>query len=74
MSGSDEGLALEHVCQRLSEKFPQLPAETVRATVFEVAQDLDGPVRDYIPLLVERFSRDRLAATSVLAGPAPSTG
>lgn len=70
MSGTDEKLALEQVCQRLAAKFPQLPAATVRATVFEVAADFDGPVRDYVPLLVERFTRDRLAAMPAARAPA----
>ena len=57
----DEHQALEHVCSRLIERFPDLPAATVRLTVGEVHARFDGRVRGYVPILVEREARARLA-------------
>ena len=57
----DEHQALEHVCSRLIERFPDLPAATVRLAVREVHARFDGRVRDYVPILVEREARSRLA-------------
>jgi hypothetical protein len=57
----DEHHALEHVCSRLIERFPDLPAATVRLAVREVHARFDGRVRDYVPILVEREARTRLA-------------
>jgi hypothetical protein len=54
--------AVEEVCQRLVLRFPTIPLATVRATVQEVHATLDGPVRNYVPLLVERGAKDRLSA------------
>jgi hypothetical protein len=62
MSGVDEAIALEHVREVLTARFPTVDPTTVKAVVHEVHASLDGPVRDYIPLLVERLSRDRLRA------------
>lgn len=62
MTGVDEALALEHVREMLASRFPTLDPTTVESVVGEVHASLDGPVRDYVPLLVERVSRDRLHA------------
>jgi hypothetical protein len=62
MAGQDERQHLEDVCQRLSTRFPHVPKARVRATVDEVYARFDGPVRDYVPLLVERESRELLSA------------
>ena len=70
MSHVDEHQAIEQVCARLSARFPTVPAETVRRVVSETHQALDGPVRDYVPVLVERGARERLARGDVGAHPA----
>jgi hypothetical protein len=62
MSGVDEALALEQVSEGLASRFPMLDPTTVKSVVREVHASLDGPVRDYVPLLVERVSRERLHA------------
>ncbi|WP_425325217.1 three-helix bundle dimerization domain-containing protein [Pedococcus bigeumensis] len=62
MTGVDEALALEHVREGLASRFPTLDPTTVQSVVVEVHESLNGPVRDYVPLLVERASRDRLRA------------
>ncbi|OIQ83936.1 hypothetical protein GALL_342600 [mine drainage metagenome] len=72
MSQLDEREAVEHVFQRLISRFPDVPAATVRETVHRVHDELDGPVRDYVPLLVENAARNALDSASGRAGtPAP---
>src|SRR6476661_1814785 len=67
MSGVDEALALEHVRELLASRFPTIDPTTVTSVVVEVHASLKGPVREYVPLLVERASRDRLRA--LVSGP-----
>jgi hypothetical protein len=52
--------AVEQVSQRLVAQFSTVPVATVRAVVQEIHARLDGPVRAYVPLLVERGAKDRL--------------
>lgn len=58
----DEATALEQVVQGLEARFSSVDAATIRSVVDEVHRTFDGPVRDYVPLLVERASRERLFA------------
>lgn len=58
----NENQALERVRSRLGELFPDVPARTVFLTVQEVHNRFDGRVRDYVPILVEREAKLRLAA------------
>jgi hypothetical protein len=58
----DEHQALEHIQSRLADRFPAVPAETVRLTVKDVHARFDGRVRNYVPILVEREAKERLAA------------
>ncbi|GAB3083164.1 three-helix bundle dimerization domain-containing protein [Pedococcus soli] len=62
MSSIHEASALEQVVSQLVSKFPSVDPETVRTVVDEVYRTFDGPVRDYVPLLVQRVSTDRLRA------------
>jgi len=57
----DEHQAVEHVCAQLGERFPEVPAVIVRRIVHEVHSRFDGPVRAYVPILVEREAKARLA-------------
>jgi hypothetical protein len=57
----DEDHALEQVRSRLVERFPHVPVETVHLTVQDIHNRFDGRVRDYVPILVEREARARLA-------------
>jgi hypothetical protein len=58
----DESKALEQVCERLGARFPTVPLATVQATVQELHAKLVGPVRNYVPILVERAATDGLSA------------
>lgn len=62
MSDIDELKAVEQVCQRLVVRFPTVPMTTVRATVQEMHAKLDGPVRTFVPILIEHGAKDRLSA------------
>ena len=64
MSHLDEHRAVDEVYRRLVARFPQVSPGQVRVTVDGVHARLTGPVRDYVPLLVERESRQILTALS----------
>jgi hypothetical protein len=53
--------ALARVQLRLQEHFPELHAEVVEAAVRLAHSELTGPVRDFVPVLVEHAARDRLS-------------
>ena len=55
----DQGIA--RVVDRLSDRFPTLGRARVEQVVAETRRLLDGnPIRDYVPVLVERTAKDRL--------------
>jgi hypothetical protein len=60
--GEHESRAMDEVVARLSERFPDVSHEVIEAAVRVEHEGLDGPVRDYVPVLVEHAARDRLAA------------
>ena len=53
---------MAEVQQRLEARFPDLDPTVVEAAVQVAAAGITGPVRDYVPLLVERAARERLTA------------
>jgi anti-anti-sigma factor len=58
----DEDRAVAEVADRLQKRFPLHSPDVVRETVAEFHHQYDGSrIRDYIPVLVEREARDRLA-------------
>ncbi|GAB3871918.1 three-helix bundle dimerization domain-containing protein [Terrabacter terrigena] len=61
MDRTDELRALADVQARLQERFPDLDSEVVEAAVRLSHSRLTGPVRDFVPVLVEHAARDRLA-------------
>ncbi len=61
MAKQDEAQAVAAVIDRLVKKFP----DTHRTQIEEVVSDeytalSDGPIRDYVPVLIERAAKDRL--------------
>lgn len=61
MTTEDEDRAVAHVIDRLAEKFPDLPRSIVERAVHERRAALAGnPVRDYIPVLIERGAKELL--------------
>jgi hypothetical protein len=65
----DEQQAIEQVRLRLVERFPDVPADTVRLTVHNVHNRFDGRVRNYVPILVEREAKAHLAAVAARSRP-----
>ena len=61
MDRADEMKALADVRLRLQEHFPELDADVVEAAVRLAHSELTGPVRAFVPVLVEHAARDRLA-------------
>ena len=56
-----EAQALAAVQSRLAERFPEASEEAVASAVGAAHAEMTGPIRDYVPVLVERAARDRLA-------------
>ena len=62
MNIDDELKAIDNVVDRLAERFPHIPRPSIEQTVQEEHQALaDGPIRDYVPVLVEHAVRARLS-------------
>ncbi|WP_344376446.1 three-helix bundle dimerization domain-containing protein [Agromyces tropicus] len=71
-SEADEQQAVEHVVDRLRERFPSVVDDRIRAVVDEEHHRFDGrPVRDFVPVLVERAARKRLDAEAEHVDVAP---
>lgn len=67
MAGMDE-LELDELIARLTREFPRLAPAEVNATVREAYAESTGPIVAFVPFLVERRSRARLAARSTPVG------
>lgn len=75
MDRAAERRALAEVQARLEERFPDLHPDVVAAAVSLAHSELDGPVRDFVPVLVEHAARDRLSfALPSEPGAAPVDG
>ncbi len=58
---ADEPQAIAELTERLERRFPGVPAEAVRSTVDAAYREFSGhPVRDFVPVLVERQARQTL--------------
>ena len=61
MESITEDQALSALEQRLQHRFPTQPPATIEKVVRDYYRDFDGdPIRDFIPVLVERQAVDRL--------------
>jgi hypothetical protein len=57
-----EQTIIEQLVDRLSERYPSVPGDKVAEVVNDrYARFNDRPIRDYIPLFVERAARSELA-------------
>jgi hypothetical protein len=62
----DEQVQLDEVVERLSARFPSLSPVTVADVVRELhATFLGAPLREFVPLFVERKARSALAELSM---------
>jgi hypothetical protein len=65
MDRSEETRAINEVVDRLAKQFPGVPSENVAEVVHEVQPEFDeAPIRDFVPLFVERGAKQRLRQTS----------
>jgi hypothetical protein len=62
MDSQLEAHEISQVEARLANRFPVLDADVIAAAVRLAHSELTGSIRDFVPLLVERTARDRLAA------------
>jgi hypothetical protein len=61
MERSEENRAIDEVIDRLAKQFPQLPADEVATAVNQTRPEFDhAPIREFIPLFVERDAKARL--------------
>jgi hypothetical protein len=61
MNRSEENRAIDEVIDRLAKLFPALPDEEVAMAVSQVQPEFDdAPIREYVPLFVERSAKARL--------------
>ena len=68
MTRTEEIHALDQLADRLRGRFPDAPPEKIKQVVDEVHHEYDGrPIRDFIPVLVEREVVDRFRVRQ--AGP-----
>jgi hypothetical protein len=57
----DERRVVEGVIARLAARYPEQPVDRIAAVVEQELRGLDGtPIRDFVPILVERQARERL--------------
>ena len=60
-AGAVEAQALEQVSHRLRQRLPEQRAATINQAIAEAIEEFDGrPIRDFVPILVEREVLDRL--------------
>ena len=70
----NEDAAVEHVAERLAEKFPEVPAEVIEDTVTEIHDSFDDAhVRDFVPVIVEHEAKGKLREVNDAESHAPST-
>ena len=61
MTSDAERMAIAHVAQTLSVRFPNVPPTVVARVVRETYDSYGAhPTREFIPILVEDAARDRL--------------
>ncbi|CAN5574277.1 hypothetical protein BH10ACT10_BH10ACT10_00220 [soil metagenome] len=64
METFEEAHAMTELIKRLQSSYPQAPGHTVDQLVTEVHREFDGrPIRDFVPVLVEREVAERLKRT-----------
>ncbi len=59
---AEEDHLIGQVVDRLPTQFPQVPQATVQETVGSILHRFDdAPIRDFVPLFVERHTKEKLA-------------
>ncbi|MDT5210251.1 MAG: hypothetical protein QOF67_2666 [Mycobacterium sp.] len=64
--GASEWSAISRLVDRLRNNYPEVPADTVATVVHHNHARFDGrPVRDFVPLFVERGAKEELTRLRV---------
>jgi hypothetical protein len=64
--GASEWSAIKQLVDRLRSVYPDVPADTVATVVHHTHAKFDGrPVRDFVPLFVERAAKAELTRLRV---------
>jgi len=62
MVDAGEWAAIEHLVDRLKESYPEVSPDRIMTVVHHNHVRLDGrPIRDFVPLFVERAAKRQLA-------------
>jgi hypothetical protein len=62
MVDAGEWAAIEHLVDRLKESYPEVSPDTIMTVVHHNHARFDGrPIRDFVPLFVERAAKRQLA-------------
>ena len=62
MVDAGEWAAIEHLVDRLKESHPEVSPDTIMTVVHHNHARFDGrPIRDFVPLFVERAAKRQLA-------------
>jgi hypothetical protein len=68
IAAAHESRELNEVVERLLERFPDMQEERVRSVVTEAHKRFAGnPIRDFVPVFVERSARDELSRSQTTA-------
>ncbi|RXZ47726.1 hypothetical protein ESP57_14425 [Agromyces fucosus] len=72
MDHTEEARAVDEVIDRLVGRFPDVSRDRIASVVETAHLELEGnPVRDFVPVLVERTAKQRLKQEATLA-PVPT--
>jgi hypothetical protein len=62
MRATDEATAIGHIVQRLTATFPEVPSHDVTRVVHNALIRFErSPIREFVPLFVERRARGELS-------------
>ena len=62
-TAADEDIAVEHVAERLADRYPGVPRERIDELVEKHREEFDGArVRDFVPVLIEHDVKQELNA------------
>jgi hypothetical protein len=74
MSKIEEDRAVAEVAARLRSRFPFVEPSSIDEVITDCHREYDGhPIRDFIPILVERQARDHLTAIPEQRRTSPGT-
>jgi hypothetical protein len=68
MNRSEENRAIAEAAERLIKAFPSVSPDVVERAVADSRPEFDGnPIRDFVPLFVERAAKQRLRTLTTSA-------